>query len=69
LVARCRCFARHAITCQLKPRESFNSGLSEAQIKSGWWIVTTCPVGYVGSVPFLAKNKDIIFSQQLSLRA
>jgi hypothetical protein len=36
----------------LKAGERFNTELSQTQVKSGWWVFTTCPVGYVSSVPF-----------------
>jgi hypothetical protein len=45
---------------ELKPGERFNTGLGEAQIKSNWWVFTTCPVGYVSSIPFEVKYKDAL---------
>jgi len=51
---------QEAKSAELKPGERFNTGLGEAQIKSNWWVFTTCPVGYVSSIPFEVKYKDAL---------
>jgi hypothetical protein len=51
---------QHAVIRTLRPAEKFNTGLSQAQVESGWWMFTACPVGFVSSVPFLAENESII---------
>lgn len=45
-----------AIERQLKPGETFRTGLSRSQTIG--WMFTTCPVGYVSSVPFLPEEDD-----------
>lgn len=42
------------------------TGLTKAQVESGWWMATTCPISIVTQkplkpdVPFVAENKDRI---------
>lgn len=50
----------------LKPGERFNTALSRTQIKSGWWIFTTCPVGHVSSIPFEVRYKNALMDGQYS---
>jgi len=47
---------QRAIERQLKPGEAFRTGLSRSQTIG--WMFTTCPVGYVSSVPFLPEKDD-----------
>ena len=44
----------------LKPGEAFDTGMTREQIGSGWWIFTTCPVGYRSDVAFGPANVNII---------
>jgi hypothetical protein len=44
----------------VKPGERFDSGLSQAEIGSEWWIFTACPVGYVSSVRFETENRYML---------
>lgn len=50
----------------LNPGEAFRTGLSHSQIGQEWWMFTTCPVGYVSSVPFLPENNDAIRTSRYS---
>lgn len=57
---------QRAIERLLNPGETFRTGLSRSQIDRGWWMFTTCPVGYVSSVPFLSKNNEVIRASRYS---
>ncbi|HEY7991990.1 MAG TPA: hypothetical protein VID77_11435 [Stellaceae bacterium] len=48
----------------LAPGEVFDSGETMAQIKAGWWIFTTCPVGYASNIAFLAQNRNSLASSE-----
>jgi hypothetical protein len=41
-------------SAELRPGDRFNTGLHKV---SGWWVFTTCPAGYVSSIPFDIKYK------------
>jgi hypothetical protein len=45
---------------ELKPGERFNTGLSRAQISSGWWVFTACPRGYTSSIPFQVRYENAL---------
>jgi len=42
------------------PGEFFDTGLSRDQMNDNCTMFAACPVGYLPSVPFSAKNKDVI---------
>jgi hypothetical protein len=44
----------------LNPGEVFDSGLTREQIETGWWMFTTCPVGYQSNVAFVPENRGVI---------
>jgi hypothetical protein len=48
----------------LKPGEVFDTGLTREQIHSGWWMFTTCPVGYASSVAFTAQNRNALIASK-----
>ena len=53
-------FDERAINLQIEPGGRFNTGLDQKQIGSGWWVFTTCPVGYISNVPFQTKYLDTL---------
>jgi hypothetical protein len=57
---------QQAIERQIKPGKAFSTGLSRSDISRGWWMFTTCPAGYVSSVPFLPENKSAIAASRYS---
>jgi len=50
----------HEIEREIGPGEFFDTGLSSEQINGNCTLFTACPVGYLPSVPFSVKNKDLI---------
>lgn len=55
---------KRVVRTQVGPGERFNTGLSKAQINAGWWIFTTCPVGYESSIPFEARYETALIDGQ-----
>ena len=53
-------FDERAVNVQIEPGGRFNTELDQKQKGSGWWVFTTCPVGYVSNVPFETKYLDTL---------
>ncbi len=45
---------------ELKPDETFRTGLSPDQVNKGWYIYAACPAGYITSVPFGPQAREEI---------
>lgn len=57
---------QQAIELQIKPGKAFSTGLSRSDTGYSWWMFTTCPAGYVSSVPFQPENQVAIAASRYS---
>lgn len=48
----------------IKPKERFDIKLPEQTIHATSWLFTTCPAGYVPSVPFTVEDQALIVAGQ-----
>lgn len=66
VVVRLQSAGEQAIEGQVKPRQTFRTGLMRLQIEAGSWLYTVCPVGHVSSVPFSPEHAKTIRASHYS---
>jgi hypothetical protein len=50
------------------PGERVKTGLSEQNVRAGWWMFTACPEGYSSSIAFLPSNRDEVIGGRYRCR-